>query len=228
VNFESTKRPVAEDRPIDALLAAYAARTLAEPLEVLVESHLEMKGENRGYIAALDAAFGVFLADIDPVPLTGRDRRLVNIFSSRDDAAQLRQAPTSFDAGTAGPRLPAALRRFVGCELAQLAWQKVASGVEQAVVAAGEFGEASFLRCRPGSRLRMHGHTGLEAMLVLKGAFRDAEVRYEAGDLAVTDESHVHQPVVDLGGELICCMVSKDKVQAQGPIARVLEQIFRR
>jgi putative transcriptional regulator len=219
---------VAEDRPIDALLAAYAARTLPEPLEVLVESHLEMKAENRGYIAALDAAFGVFLADIDPVPLTGRDRRLVNIFASRDDAAQPRPSPKSFAAGDAGPKLPAPLRRFVGCELAQLSWRKVGSGIEQAIVADGDFGEASFLRCRPGKRLRVHGHTGLEAMLVLKGAFKDGQVRYETGDLAVTDESRVHQPVVDLSGELICYMVSKDKVQAQGPIARMLDRMFGR
>jgi len=228
VNFESTKRPLVEDRPIDALLAAYAARTLAAPLEALVDSHLAMKPDNRGYVAALEAASGVFLTEIDPIPLTGRDRRLVNIFASRDGDGDPPGAPRTLEARAAEQRLPPALRRYVGCELAQLAWQPVASGVEQATIAEGDFGAARFVRCRAGKRLRMHGHSGLETILVLKGAFTDQQGRYEPGDIAVADESSIHQPVVEAEGELICFMVSTDEVQAQGPISRMLEQIFGR
>lgn len=225
MNFENTKQPAVDDRPIDALLAAYAARTLAAPLDALVESHLEMKADNRGYVAALEAAAGVFLAEIHPIPLTGRDRRLVNIFSMHDgDHACAPSAP--FSPAGSGSVLPPALRRYVGCELSQLAWQTVTSGIEQAIIAEGDFGVASLLRCRAGKRLRMHGHTGLEAILVIKGALTDQQGRYQAGDMAVADESCIHQPVVDCAGELICFMVSEDKVQAQGPIGRMLEQIF--
>ncbi len=226
MNFESTKRPAIDDRPIDTLLAAYAARALTAPLDALVESHLEMKPDNRGYIAALEAAAGAFLTDIHPVPLTGRDRRLVNIFAMHDGEDHACPPSAADPPGAARPGLPSGLRRFVGCELSQLPWRTVTSGVEQAIVAEGAFGAASFLRCRPGKRLRMHGHTGPAAILVITGALADQQGRYEAGDVAVADGSCIHQPVVDSEGELICFMVSEDKVQTHGPIARMLEQIF--
>ena len=228
MNFENAKRPVVDDRPIDALLAAYAARTLPAPLEALVESHLEMKAENRGYVATLEAASGVFLTDVEPLPLIGRDRRLVNIFAMRESGEDGSHRPTAFPVADRVPLLPVALRRYLGRELDELAWQTVASGIEQSIIAEGSFGVASLLRCRPGKRLRMHGHTGLEAILVITGSFTDQQGRHQAGDIAVADESCIHQPVVAGDSELICFMVSEDKVQPHGPISRMLEQIFGR
>jgi putative transcriptional regulator len=124
--------------------------------------------------------------------------------------------------------MPAALRRYVGCDLSQLTWRAVLNGVEQAVIAEGRFGEACFLRCRAGKRFRWHGHTGLEAILVLKGAFSNEQGHYETGDIAVADESCIHRPVVDDAGEFICFRVAEDRLKVHGPIGRMLEQIFGR
>src|SRR6202043_1522673 len=82
VNFNGTISLATEDRPIDALLAAFAAKSLSVPLAALVAAHLELKPDNRAYVAALEAAYGVFLEELKPVPLAGRDRRLVNIFAT--------------------------------------------------------------------------------------------------------------------------------------------------
>src|SRR5690242_12437088 len=84
LNVNGTENLVIEERPLDALLAAYAARTLSAPLMALVAAHLDLKPDNRAYVAALEAAHGVFLEELEPVPLIGRDRRLVNIFASQD------------------------------------------------------------------------------------------------------------------------------------------------
>lgn len=229
MNVEAADRPILDERPIDALLAAYAARTLEAPLQVLVESHLAMKGDNRAYVAGLEAAQGVFLADMEPVPLTGRDRRLVRIFAAREAREIDRRLPEREPVVAADePALPAALRRYIGCELAQLPWRAVLGGVEQAVIAEGRFGEASFLRCRAGKRFRWHGHTGLEAILVLKGAFSNEQGHYGIGDIAVADESCIHRPEVDQAGEFICFRVAQDPMKVQGPVGRMLEQIFGR
>src|SRR5712691_661835 len=84
LNVTGTNNVAVEERPLDALLAAYAAKTLSAPLAALVAANLELKLDNRAYVAALEAAHGVFLEELEPVPLVGRDRRLVNIFASQD------------------------------------------------------------------------------------------------------------------------------------------------
>src|ERR1700736_6165512 len=82
LNFNRTISQLPEGRPIDALLAAYAAKTLAPSLAALAVAHLELKPDHRAYVAALEAVHGVFLEELKPVPLAGRDRRLVNIFAA--------------------------------------------------------------------------------------------------------------------------------------------------
>jgi putative transcriptional regulator len=219
VNFESTKRPAFDDRAIDVLLARYAARTLAAPEMALVESHLEMKPDSRAYVAALEAAHGIFLAELDPVPLPGRNRKLVNIFAS--DAAE-RPAALA-DGACAGPptrpgSLPRALRQYG--DIVDLAWKTVWPGIEQAVVATGAFGEASFLRCQPGTRFPAHGHGGAEAMLVVSGSIADQFGQYGPGDVVIADEMRVHQPEV-ADHELLAFLVTHDRLRPDGSLARL-------
>lgn len=225
MNFENTKRPVVDDRPIDALLAGYAARTLEPALTALVAAHLDMAPNNRAYVAALEAAHGIFLSAIDPVPLTGRDRRLVNIFASPSlDADNGGGAATPRD-GSAADVVPPPLRRFVDCRVGDLAFRPVMAGVEQAVVGTGPDGEASFLRCRADLRFRAHGHRGIEAVLVLSGSFTDEYGIYTRGDVAVADETRRHQPTVGPDG-LLCFMVSHDRLAAQGRIGRLISRVL--
>jgi anti-sigma factor ChrR (cupin superfamily) len=80
------------DRPVDALLAGYAAGTLSVSMAALVTARLELKPADRGFVSALEAAYGVFLEEIEPVVLTDRDRRLADILASANGQSQLRQA----------------------------------------------------------------------------------------------------------------------------------------
>jgi len=66
-------------RPLDALLAAYASGSVSPPLGVLIESHLELKPENRAFVDALEALGGQQLGAMAPVPIPDRDRRLAAI-----------------------------------------------------------------------------------------------------------------------------------------------------
>jgi putative transcriptional regulator len=84
-----------KDRPVDELLAAYAAGSLNTPLMALMAAHLELKPARRAYVAALEAAYGILLEDIEPVPLTNRDRRLVAIFASENGDGNREPAPVA-------------------------------------------------------------------------------------------------------------------------------------
>jgi putative transcriptional regulator len=225
VNFESTKRPIADERPIDVLLAGYAARTLEPPLLVLVAAHLDLTPDNRAYVAALEAAHGVFLDTLDPVPLPGRDRRLVNIFASATPAADSGACDAPLPQHPDAELLPSPLRGFIGCNLSELPFGQALAGIEQAVIATGAYGEASILRCRPGVRFRPHGHRGTEATLVLAGSFADEQGSYGRGDVMIADETCHHQPIVG-GDGLLCFMVSQDAVEAQGAISRLIGRVL--
>src|SRR5258707_2167445 len=126
VNYNRTISEPSEGRPIDALLAAHAAKTLPSPLAALAAAHLELKPDNRAYVAALEAVHGVLLEQLRPVPLAGRDRRLVNIFAMPESEP----APaTARPAGDAEAVLPRALRRIARGDFADLAWRNRGGGV---------------------------------------------------------------------------------------------------
>jgi putative transcriptional regulator len=225
VNFENTRRLAVDDRPIDALLAGYAARTLEPPLLALIAAHLEMVPDNRAYVTALEAAHGIFLSGLDPVPLVGRDRRLVNIFAST--ASETTDGPCSAcpqdspDVNT----IPFSLRGLLGDDLASLAFRPVAAGVERVIVATGAYGEASVLKCRPHLGFRAHGHSGLAAMLVLSGSFSDERGTYGCGAVSVADETYIHQPTVGPDG-LVCFMVARDRLEARGRIRSLISRVL--
>jgi putative transcriptional regulator len=225
VNFENTKRPIVDERPIDVLLAGYAARTLDPPLQVLIASHLELTPDNHAYVAALEAAHGVFLSALDPVPLPGRDRRLVNIFASGTPAPHPERSDAPFRPYEDAELLPLPLRHFIGRNLSELPFAEVLDGIEQAVIATGPFGEASILRCRPGARFRPHGHRGTEAALVLAGSFADGQGSCKRGEVMIADETCNHQPIVGSDG-LLCFMVSPDGMGAQGTVGRLIGRVI--
>lgn len=227
VNFETTNPAAWEDRPIDTLLASYAARTTNAAVTALVAGHLEIKPDNRAYVAALEIAQGVFLAECDAVPLTGRDRRLVNIFASRkvEDVLRPARAPSVCDHE---PFLPVAIRRFAGRDYGDLHWRTIASGIERSLITEGDFGRAYFLRCRAGSWLPAHGHSGAEILLVLAGYFSDIDGFYRRGDMRLAMPNNSRAPLIAGGEDCACFVVSEEKARHRRSIGRFFGQVFGR
>src|SRR5262245_46034860 len=166
VNYNRTISEPSDGRPIDALLAGYAAKTLAAPLAALAAAHLELKPDNRDYVAALEAVHGVLLEEVKPVPLAGRDRRLVNIFATPEKDP----APAPAGASSDGREvLPRALRRIAGCDYPDLPWRKRGSGLKEVALPDGA-ADARFIRVRPGMRLPIACDAGSITAVVLAGA----------------------------------------------------------
>jgi putative transcriptional regulator len=215
VNFNGTIRLATEECPIDALLAAYAAKSLSGPLAALVAAHLELKPDNRPYVAALEAACGVFLEELKPVPLAGRDRRLVNIFAT--PAAGAAPAAPSLGDGFEAV-LPQALRRLAGCDEAGLPWQSRSAGLAEAQADAGA---ARFLRLRPGKRLPALGGA---PVLVIAGALADRDGYHEPGDVVFAG------PDVGLTAEgdvdCICFVATNEAAKPRGRIGRMLWRVM--
>jgi len=221
VNANGSGQAGSEGRLIDSLLAAYAAGTLSEPLAVLVASHLQIKAENRLYVEDLEAAGGMLLDEIEPVPLPDRDRRLASVPSRRATIAEQKL----FDASAANDLLPPALRAYFGSAFDACRWRMLLPGIKQCRIEKDE-AEVSFLRCRAGRTVPAHTHKGLEAALVLAGGFCDASGQYARGDIAVADEGVDHRPVIDRDGECIVFLVLEGSVRFTGPFGWLTQRVI--
>jgi putative transcriptional regulator len=227
LNYDRSVRQIPEGRPIDALLAAFAAKTLASSQAALVAAHLELKPDNRAYVSALEAVHGVFLEELKPVPLAGRDRRLVNIFSSPNVEAA--PAAPVRPAGGAEAVLPRALRRLAMCDFADLPWRKGASGVREVALPDDGCGAARFVSVAPGARLPIPGE-GDEAglALVIAGAASGPSGYYERGDIVFPGQG-ADAPTAEAGVDCVCFMVAEAPAKASpGRLSRVLQLVMGR
>jgi predicted ChrR family anti-sigma factor len=216
LNYNTAIRATTDGHPLDALIAGYAANTLSTPLTALVAAHLELNPENRAYAAALEAVYGVFLEELRPVPLAGRDRRLVNIFASPDPAPKP-TAPAR-RAAEGSSVLPQPLRRLAGCDLADLAWAKRSSGIKEAPLRDAA-DVARFVSVRPGQHLPVTGDDGLTAVLVLAGCVGGRNGNHRRGDIVLVgrDADMDDEPVAKGDRDCICFVVVESS--AKGPAA---------
>lgn len=217
-NFNGSSTAVPVDRPLEMLLAAFAAGSLESAFAALIGAHLELRGENRDFVSSLEMAGGIMLEDSEPLPLSERDRRLNAILSGGSDSGV--QVPTAEHsaphpaplAADGDELLPPALRAYVGRDFEALSWSEMAPGLRHCVIASQNGVEASFVRCRAGKRLlrREYGSqqlSGLEMILVLQGGFGDAHGHYLRGAIAVADEAADQRIVVDPNEEAIFFLV---------------------
>ncbi len=124
--------------------------------------------------------------------------------------------------------MPLALRSYVSRHVGVLKWRTIMPGIKECRIVRNARGEASFLRCRPGVALPAHTHEGLEATLVLQGAFDDVTGHYARGDIEVTDDTVDHRPVADRTAECIVFVVLEAPVKLTGPFGRLIQRIYTR
>jgi putative transcriptional regulator len=221
VNYNRTISEPSEGRPIDALLAAYAAKTLPAPLAALAAAHLEIKPDNRAFVAALEAVHGVLLEQLRPVPLAGRDRRLVNIFATPDSEPAPAPARPSGDTAAI---LPRALRHIAGCEFTELPWHSRGGGLKE-VVLPDATAAARFVCARPGARLPIACEAGSVTAIVLAGAASAGATRYERGDVIFTDPEIAEALTAAAEDECICYVVTEAPAKPVGPLSRMLHLV---
>ena len=178
------------------------------------------------YVAALEAVHGVFLEDLKPIPLAGRDRRLVNIFASPgpDPVPAAPARPAGQDTAV----LPRALRRLAGCDFADLTWRKAGTGLRDVVLADDCAGPARFVSVAPGARLPIAGG-GEEGtvVLVLAGAASNPCGYFERGDIVFPGPDGV--PTVEGEIDCVCFTVSETRLRAApGRLSRVLHLVMGR
>jgi len=209
-------------RPIDTLLASYAAGSLNAPLHALVGSHLALSESNRRFVAAMEDLAALELTDSIQQPLADRGRMLDAILSIGETEPVVVPA-----ARLADSVFPAPLQRLVGRGSQDIAWRFKLPGIKEYRIAETEAGEAVLYWVKAGRRLPQHTHEGDEVTLLLKGGFTDPLGHYRRGDIAIADAELDHHPVADADEDCICFAVTDAPLQLTGPVMRLLRKVFR-
>lgn len=208
-------------RPIDTLMAQYASGHLSPALHGLVEAHLAIKPDNRGFVGALEDLHAQELEGAAPATLRNRDSRLAAIF----DAPVPRSVQNAISSDGI---IPAPLADFIGYRLDSVPWRTVLPGIREFHVPHAEKtgGEASLLWIKPGRIMPAHTHDGTEVTLVLKGGFTDASGHYRRGDIAFADSDIDHRPRADEDEDCVCFAVTDAPLRLTGPFGRIMQRIF--
>jgi putative transcriptional regulator len=205
-------------RPLDMLLAGYAAGSLNAPLHALVGSHLALSPQNRAFVSALEGAAATAALQATEQPLSARDAMLAAILS--EDESPMKPPVLHPD-----PVFPAPLARLVGPSDA-LRWRFKLPGVKEYRVAETDGGEAVLYWVKAGRALPQHTHEGDEVTLLLKGGFTDPLGHYRRGDIAIGDDELDHTPVADRDEDCICFAVTDAPLRLTGPVMRLLRKVF--
>ncbi len=208
----------------DELLTAFAAGLLAEPLVLLAETHLELSAPSRERERELRAIGGAVLESA-PERSVGDDLR--GRVLAALDGAEGASAPPCARARDDGGDVPRPLARYVGPRFDQLKWRARGPVSEIRLMPEQEGWVTRLLKIRPGATMPEHSHEGLEATLVIRGAFSDCTGRYGPGDVAIVHGDLDHSPVADEDDTCICLAVTDAPLRLTGSFGRFLNPFVR-
>lgn len=212
----------------DELLLDYASGALDEASSLFVSSHLTLCPHCRARQAELDALGGVLLEELEPVSMAtdafASIMARAEMPEAANDSAISRQATKTVD----GKDLPAPLRRYFGCDLDGIAWEKKGGGVSVATVPGiGDGSHAFMLKVEAGRAVPQHTHQGNEYVMVLQGAYADENGKFGRGDVELADGDVDHQPIAASGEDCVCLAVTDAPLKFTGSTGWLLNMFVK-
>jgi putative transcriptional regulator len=205
----------------DDILMAYSAGQLPEAFSLVVATHISLCDDCRAALQAYDAIGGSLLEYSTGTPMTDAslDATLARIAGSPRPQQAVEQRRHGI--------FPAPLRDAVGGDLASVRWRPVGMGVRQAILPAQGSATVRLLSIPAGQAVPDHGHSGMEMTLVLQGAFRDKNDRFQRGDIEIATEDLEHMPVAETGPDCICLAATDAPLRFNRMFPRLLQPLFR-
>jgi len=210
----------------DELLMDYAAGSLAEPIAVLVATHLALCPACRARVETFENVGGALLEELNGEAV---DRSLRETVLARLDETPSELAPMGH-LRTPSPvdlRVPEPLRGYLGDGLDNLAWKRRGPVGEVRLMVDHPIITSRLLRIKAGTAMPQHTHEGTELTLVLTGAFTDRGNHFQRGDVAIADASVDHCPVADPGDDCYCFAVNDAPLRLTGRLSRFLNPFVR-
>jgi putative transcriptional regulator len=206
------------------ILLSYSAGTLDEASGLLVATHLALCPGCRARNSSAESLGGYFLDCLEesPVPSTMMGSVLSSV---RNDG--YRPVGEGSSSPVANAIIPDPLRSYLGGDLNDLRWKRLAPRVQQiAISTIDKRSRARLLRFQSGLSVPSHGHNGRELTLVLTGSLCDRDIVLQRGDIAESDERTQHQPFAGPGEDCVCLTVTDAPLRFKNVLTRMLQPFF--
>ena len=208
---------------LESLVAQYAAGDLGYGMSVLMASYITLSPAARDQYRALEQLNGVLL---DEAEQSDVKEDALDAIMARFDEPEPEEQNVSVQENQ---DLPAALRELLDVSVEDADWRFAYPGVKQVKLPIGDNGETvKLLKIKPGKAAPRHTHKGIEATLVLRGAFRDGNRLYERGQLALADQHIQHRPRAEGIEDCICLAVTDGALRFTDSIGRIARDFFAR
>ncbi|MAI50505.1 MAG: anti-sigma factor [Rhodobiaceae bacterium] len=208
---------------LESLVAQYAAGDLGYGMSVLMASYITLSPAARDQYRALEQLNGILLDEAEQSDV--KEDALDAIMARLDEPEPEEQNVSVQE----NQDLPAALRELLDVSVEDADWRFAYPGVKQVKLPFGDNGETvKLLKIKPGKAAPRHTHKGIEATLVLRGAFRDGNRLYERGQLALADQHIQHRPRAEGIEDCICLAVTDGALRFKDSIGRIARDFFAR
>jgi len=210
---------------LESLVAQYAAGDLGYGMSVLMASFITLSPEAREQYNALEQLNGVLLEEAEHADIADDclEALMARLDEPESEAAEISKSDKC------NSDLPNALRDVLDGPIDDAGWKFAYPGVKQVKLPIGDHGESvKLLRIKPGKAAPRHTHSGIEATLVLRGAFRDGNRLYERGQLALADQHIQHRPRAEGNEDCICLAVTDGALKFTDNLGRIARDFFGR
>lgn len=208
---------------LESLVAQYAAGDLGYGMSVLMASFITLSPAARDQYKALEQLNGLLLDEAETCEVKADT---LDAVMARLDEPKAEEEKTEV---AQNQDLPAALRSLLDQPIENADWRFAYPGVKQVKLPFGDNGESvKLLKIKPGKAAPRHTHSGIEATLVLRGAFRDGNRLYERGQLALADMHIQHRPRAEGNEDCICLAVTDGALRFTDNIGRIARDFFAR
>ena len=214
---------------MESLLAAYASGHLGHGMSVLMASFLTLSPVARRQMETFETLNGIMLDDAETVEMS--EDALSSMMTRLDvpdpDETTYAANGNAESVVKTNHDLPAPLRSVLDHPIEDQRWRFAYPGVRQLSLGIGDDDErVKLLKIKPGKAAPRHTHRGIEATLVLRGAFRDGNRLYERGQLALADQHIQHRPRAEGDVDCICLAVNDGALRFTDNFGRVARDFF--
>ena len=214
---------------MESLLAAYASGHLGHGMSVLMASFLTLSPVARRQMETFETLNGVMLDIAESVEMANDALAILmtRLDTPESDESQVIANGNDKNGGSENKDLPAPLRAVLDHPIEDQRWRFAYPGVRQLSLGIGDDDErVKLLKIMPGKAAPRHSHKGIEATLVLRGAFRDGNRLYERGQLALADQHIQHRPRAEGDQDCICLAVNDGALRFTDSFGRVARDFF--
>ncbi len=210
--------------PDISTLVSHAAGSLPEALATVVACHLTICNQCRQQVSEAEQLGSMLLNDIKPISVSTKTKS--DLLEKLDllEPAKVTTVPKNNPPQYG--EIPQPLNKLLNtASLDSINWKTMAPGMKQKIINDSD-NRLRLLKISPGTCMPVHGHTGSELTMVLRGSYTDETGRYTPGDIADLGADIQHQPVVDSNEACICLIATDAPLRFVNWVPRLLQPFF--